>query len=90
MQPEPAQTADLSISGSRLISSLCIFEFHEFSDLEWSLSNPWIAERELRRSNETTETFFIPPNRQASFISQLREERENVADLLSRPPLPLC
>ena len=23
MQPEPAQTADLSISGSRLISSLC-------------------------------------------------------------------
>ena len=24
MQPEPAQTADLSISGSRLISSLCI------------------------------------------------------------------
>ena len=25
IQPEPAQTADLSISGSRLISSLCIF-----------------------------------------------------------------
>ena len=24
IQPEPAQTADLSISGSRLISSLCI------------------------------------------------------------------
>ena len=31
--------------------------FDTFSDLQWSLSNPWIAKRELRRSNETTETF---------------------------------
>ena len=29
IQPEPAQTADLSISGSSLISSLCIY-IHTF------------------------------------------------------------
>ena len=40
IQPEPAQTADLSISGSRLISSLCTLVFVKSQELSNSEEIP--------------------------------------------------